>query len=401
MSDEIYNDNDENNMDTVEHDSNVFPEPAEMSEEMGFYDDSIVNNPASTPTDPHPVADIAEPPQPMEPPQPDVPQPGIDPTDPTMPEPADPPLPLDPTDPPRPMTPPQPPVPPVTDPSSAIDSIPDVQENVVWSFDFGKVNDSLRDLVDNLAGDEQVQHDTFSAHGDDVSQMHIEIDFSIGRGSIQSTTQQALFEAAIDYLGEMEYMEQGTDVKRIMLRQKPRAQNIVRSARQGLRAIADQQELLWDVRINRDVPAVLKVSGGAAPVRIDLTGQNLKRVEFDQGVGTVEMVLPGTQLDVEIDGGVGQTTLHLMEGASGQVEIDAGVGNVTVYVSPGVAVEVKSERGVGLVTMPQNWRSISKAGTLDSKQTWRTEGYDLADSRLTIRYDGGVGNLNVVETSRV
>lgn len=110
----------------------------------------------------------------------------------------------------------------------------------------------------------------------------------------------------------------------------------------------------WDLRFNETVPlemainlgagesdlelgalhlTELDINGGAGETRVDLSGnQSLSRMGFKIGVGSTTFDLRGDwqqDLDVDIKGGVGQTTLRLPSEIGVRVEITSGLGNVS------------------------------------------------------------------------
>lgn len=269
---------------------------------------------------------------------------------------------------------------------------------VEWQFDFANLGQSFRNLMGSLAGDAETQHDTFSAAIDQATSANVEIQFSVGKGSIRPmATSDMLIEAELTYVGDVHFSAEGDLRKRVKLEQKtPR--NVVDPIRQGFRALADREDLNWDVALTPRIPLDLEINGGVGPIDVDLTGLQLASLEIDSGVGTMDVTLPSQSapLDAEIDGGVGQFSLVVPEGLSGTIKIDAGVGQVNISLPRSLAVQFEASTGMGSVDLPDAMiRVEGKREFMDNSGVWQTEGYELADRKLVIHYDGGIGSLRV------
>jgi hypothetical protein len=271
-------------------------------------------------------------------------------------------------------------------------------QNVEWQFDFANLGESFKNLVGSLAGDEETQHATFKHPIDGASSAAVEIGFSIGKGSIRPLlTSSNLIEADITYVGEVEFEVEGEQHKRVKLAQK-NPKNVLGPIRQGFRALADRKDLEWNIGLASGIPLDLSIDGGVGPIEADLTGLTVKDLDIDSGVGTMHVTLPvqDAALHTEIDSGVGQLTIIVPEGAHGTLDIEGGVGEVKILVSPNAAVYLEAESGLGSVQTPDNMKRISgKSEFLDNSGEWRTEGYELAQRRLRVKFDGGVGSFRI------
>jgi hypothetical protein len=270
------------------------------------------------------------------------------------------------------------------------------ESKVEWSFDFSTLADSFRGFLNSLAGDEEVKHSSFAVSAESVSSAEVEIDFSLGKGSIRAGSDPAVLLAAeIDHVGEMKLTETDAPQKRVKLAQdKP--SSIAGPMRQGLRALTDRADLHWDILLSPDVPLKLTIDGGVGPSTIDLSQIQLSALEIDSGVGSMEVTLPAGRYPVEIDGGIGQTNIVVLPGAALDLEVDGGVGAVNVTVPANLPVRIIAESGLGAISVPKHFKRTSgKQEFLDNSGTWESDGYELASERLFIRYDGGVGQFTL------
>lgn len=153
---------------------------------------------------------------------------------------------------------------------------------------------------------------------------------------------------------------------------------------------SDQVRNEWDLRFNDAVPlemvinlgagesdlelgdlnlTELDVNGGAGETRVDLSGnQSLTRLDFKMGVGSTTFDLRGDwqqDLDVDIKGGVGQTTLRLPAEIGVRVEVTSGLGDV------------------------------SAVGLHRDGDAYVNDAYGESDTTLSITIQAGVGEINL------
>jgi hypothetical protein len=122
----------------------------------------------------------------------------------------------------------------------------------------------------------------------------------------------------------------------------------------------------WTIHLSPDVPVDLKADLGAGNAELDLSRLQLSDLEVKAGAGNTTVTFPENagDLSANIDGGVGNITLHVPDGVEARIKIDSGVGNVAVdsrfskdgdrYVtsgynnsSPGERVDIDLKMGVG------------------------------------------------------
>lgn len=86
----------------------------------------------------------------------------------------------------------------------------------------------------------------------------------------------------------------------------------------------------WEIQLNDEIPVDLKVDAGVSDSKIDLRDVQLSSLDFDGGVGKVEMDLSGqyTQsFEGKISTGVGETTIILPNDIGVKVTFESGIGS--------------------------------------------------------------------------
>jgi hypothetical protein len=240
-----------------------------------------------------------------------------------------------------------------------------------------------------------------------------DLDLSVGRASITAQEDAAtLFEANITHVGELRYQVAGEDEREISLSQDERINF------QPFDWFDSARELRWDISLNPEVPARLIIDGGVGDAMFDLSQMELEALVLEVGVGDVDLILPTSDesYDVDIKGGVGEVDVEIrpfaevmlaMEGGVGSLDVDigdsadvraeinGGVGEVTLEVPRGAAIRIEASAELGGVNLP-DWMSRAPSGDLGGDwQAWESEGYDEAEEKIFIRYDGGLGGLTV------
>jgi hypothetical protein len=72
----------------------------------------------------------------------------------------------------------------------------------------------------------------------------------------------------------------------------------------------------WDLAFNRSVPLTFNVNMGAGQIKLDFNELKVNELNLSLGVGTSDLTLPGKGgFDGQLNSAVGQTTIHIPEGA--------------------------------------------------------------------------------------
>ena len=270
---------------------------------------------------------------------------------------------------------------------------------VEWTFDFANISEGISNMLDSLAGEEEVIESHFVAAKDKAENARLKINFSVGKGNLSAMSAggDSLLEAHLKHVGEIDFSESGDTTKTVSIKQKSKIANVARPFKQGFRALANREDLEWNIQIAPDIPLSLDIDGGVGPTEVDLTGTMLRSLKLDAGVGTLAVVLPqqDNKFTADIDGGVGQTKITVPDNADANLQIDGGVGAIDVTIPANAAVQIRASSGLGAVHVPKSLKRLSKKDFMEQGGLWQSEGFDLAERRIVIRFKGGVGAFNL------
>jgi predicted membrane protein len=131
---------------------------------------------------------------------------------------------------------------------------------------------------------------------------------------------------------------------------------------------SDDIKYEWDLKLNDDIPMDLDINLGVGESNLELGGLMLNSLDIQTGVGETTIDLTGdwpNSFDVDIEGGVGKTTVRLPDGVGVRVETQTGIGTIdvrglivngdtytnTAYDSANVILDIKVQGGVGAIDL--------------------------------------------------
>ena len=124
----------------------------------------------------------------------------------------------------------------------------------------------------------------------------------------------------------------------------------------------------WELRLSDDVPIDMRVELGAGASELQMSGLSLTSLYVSSGAGETTVDLTG-DWDRDLD-----------------VHIEGGVGEITVRLPGNIGVSVEADVGIGSVDAP----SMTKDG-----DTYTNDAYGQSDVTLTVEIDGGVGEITL------
>ena len=133
--------------------------------------------------------------------------------------------------------------------------------------------------------------------------------------------------------------------------------------------IGNKNELVWDLRLNPEIPLQLDLSTGAGTAVLDLARLNVTSLNVSTGVGT--------------------TTLNLSQRGSLQANVSGGVGDTTITIPAGVAARISASTGLGQVRITGNFQR--------QDNLYVSPNYASATDRLDLAIHAGIGSVTVVQ----
>lgn len=211
-----------------------------------------------------------------------------------------------------------------------------------------------------------VQTDEETVEAGDIDSVHVNIQMGVGKLDINGGA-AGLLDAKFTYnveewKPEVDYEISGNE-GRLTVRQ-PEGET-------GSVSIPDTDNVKneWDLKLNDDIPMDLDINLGVGESELELSGLTLNSLDIQTGVGETTIDLTGdwaTSFDVDIEGGVGQTTVRLPRGVGVRVETQTGIGGINV-------------------------RNLIQNG-----DTYTNAAYENADVILDITVQGGVGAIDLI-----
>jgi hypothetical protein len=238
-------------------------------------------------------------------------------------------------------------------------------------------------LALGLFSSQEVKTATYNEPLGNTSSAEVELGVGVGRLIVGSSgTSGDLFAADVSYVGEINYNVTGSQQKSISLQQRgdpgsPGSWRIFGVDLDFFNVFNPSDDLTWKIDLTSEIPLTLDISGGVGAGDLDFTALQLDDLKIDVGVGSLDLKLPEPResYGVVISGGVGSTEITLPRNAAVRVEATVGVGGID---TPGFLNRVSGDQ------------DFVGAGGI-----WETEGFDQADTRIVITFDGGVGGLTI------
>jgi hypothetical protein len=162
---------------------------------------------------------------------------------------------------------------------------------------------------------------------------------------------------------------EGTFDKPIQLRHTREGDTLhLRVGHRAPKRIIRRRQHHWSLRLADGVPIDLVLHGGAARMRLDLTGTRVESLAIHTGASDVDVVLPGTgQVDVRVS---------------------AGAANARIRVPDGMGAQVHTQGMFAPLHIDTTRFPRAGAGH-------RSTGFDTAQDRANIRLKGAVSTFSV------
>ena len=267
------------------------------------------------------------------------------------------------------------------------------ERKVEWSLDLENMRVRAGQFVSEAMGEPvEVKRETFQEQKDGATSARIAIEFSLGRATISALDAASpfLFQAELQYVGDVDFEVSGEAQRVISLRQRSNPPSAMAAI------LNDDEELRWDIALAPGIPLTLALKGGLGASELDLSGLSVERARVETGVGQVMLTTPLRQkgFAAQVKGGVGKADVTIPAGSQAQLEVFGGVGAFSVSVAPGAALRMNAKTGLGRFHLPESMKRVDGKGK-GLSGTWETE--DFADARdpVVIDFQGGIGSFSL------
>ncbi len=220
---------------------------------------------------------------------------------------------------------------------------------------------------------------------DQAGQVRAQISLGVGNLVLNGGETEALLEAEFKFnVAEWEPQVEMTvvgDTARLVVRQ-PEMKNF---------SLSDNVVNDWTLTLGDKLPVDLTLDLGAGNASMDLRAVPLTALEVKAGTGDLDLALDGSEMfeKARIQAGVGNLTLDLRGAwmSDLDMEIQGGVGNVTIYVPNDVGVRVNVSQGVG---------RLDAEGLRSVEQAYVNDAYGQSEVTLLITLASGVGEVRII-----
>lgn len=278
---------------------------------------------------------------------------------------------------------------------------------VEFSFSFENIADQIGKALGGVS--EDPREAAYDADLGDTQNAKIKLEAPLGRfvvGKLDLPGKLITVESR--YVGKFDFVVSRREDETVV-RMEPQAS--LSGLRGLLGGLTKRANLFTEVEISPEVPVNLSVETGVGEAALDLRGLNLTQLKVDGGVGPMTAHLPES-LDgyktyieggvgplkvhlpaenpskIKVEGGVGPLSVVIPEDANLTLSVEGGMGPVTITLPEGTALQVKKESGMGGTQLPNGLRRVKD-------DLFQSEDYDLADRRVTLYVEGGMGPVRV------
>jgi len=124
----------------------------------------------------------------------------------------------------------------------------------------------------------------------------------------------------------------------------------------------------WDLRLNNEIPLILRIKTGASSNHLDLSSLKVTYLELDTGASNSE--------------------IKFADSASIRAKIHAGAASIKLLIPQSIGTRIKSDT----VLTSSN---LMELGFRKEKDVYTSKNYPTAETRVNLDLDVGVSSLRV------
>lgn len=147
---------------------------------------------------------------------------------------------------------------------------------------------------------------------------------------------------------------------------------------------------VWDLQLSDALPISLRIECGAGEQDIDLTGLEITELDAKLGAGSANINVSDnpalSRLDLDIGAGNAELDMSGRWVEDVYVDIQGGIGETTVHLPSDVGVRVEVTHGIG---------DVDASGLYREGSAWVNEAYSTSDVTLEVRIRAGVGRVEL------
>ena len=245
----------------------------------------------------------------------------------------------------------------------------------------------------------EIKHEHYSAPIGDATSARVKLSLPVGETTIHGIDDATtLIDADMKFVGDMTFVADGEPERVVKLRQTGDSWTGWTNPKNWNWDAG--RELYSTIGLNINIPTVLDISGGVGQSRIDLSRMNINHLDVSGGVGEIRLTLPtkGDSLDVRAEVGVGRLEMTVPTNVSVNARVKGGIGETVINLPADTAVRLDAKSGIGDVHVGSRFQRVSGHNNdwgLGKDGVWETANYSTASQKITIHYDGGIGQLTV------
>ncbi len=244
----------------------------------------------------------------------------------------------------------------------------------------------------------EIKHEHYSAEIGDATSARVKLSLPVGETTIHGIDGTTLIDADMKFVGDMTFSADGEPEKVVKLRQT--GDSWTSWAKPTNWSWDAGRELYSTIGLNTNIPMTLDINGGVGQSNIDLSHMQVNHLDVSGGVGEIRLTLPSKSdsLDVRAEVGVGRMEMTVPANISVNARLKGGIGETVINLPMETGVRLQANSGIGDINVGSRFQRVSGHNSdwgLGKKGVWETANFATASQKITIHFDGGVGQLTV------
>ncbi|MFN8530653.1 MAG: DUF5668 domain-containing protein [Anaerolineae bacterium] len=241
----------------------------------------------------------------------------------------------------------------------------------------------------------EVTHDTFSEPLEGAESARISLNNAVGEMTVNALNDSTdLITVDTAHVGNVQFAATGSTQRSITLRYDDEGSTNISFF--PFFFSGPENDMYTRVGIAPNLPVELDVNTGVGSSTLDLTGVNVTSVNLNIGVGDTTITLPAADgaYEVNVTGGVGGGHITVLQGAAATLNITGGVGGMSVDLPDEAPIRVTTSRGLGGIDVPAWLDFVREEG---DNRLYETSAYASAaeGERIEVTITGGIGGIDL------